>query len=628
MGKLRFTITFILFWVIIIFSCLLAENFALLSSDHMGGMNMTSLYLLTFFIIFMLVFYYFKERKHNQIKVDKILLPIIAIFGLVSILTVWWQGPREFVNPDDGFTTAISFSFKQKMSYTLQIVVWCAVLYGLLFINNRYSISRKWLAWLPFVYAWGVVTCSVVDFFMEFKSIVGIFDGTYTGSGITFIVYNANVWGHLLLVGLFSFVILSLKKFRLPYYFAMVHLFIMIIFTSCATAFFAGIVVLFAYSLYEILSLFNAQRRKSVKYLIIYLSSLGLFFMTFGLMVLLKVPLFDNFWRFISKQIIEKDYSTLTSRTDIWSSIFKLLSQNPVDLIFGLGYKTGNAIFTQYFLAYNNHEFAIRSAHNGIMEIFLRHGIIGIAMYMSSVVLYVYGAIRLLKRKQYRVVYFYVICIGGLIVHSVAESTMLFTPNIGGTYATLVFFLPIANETKRKYFMELNADLQQAEIGELKHDRKSFLYFINIMTMGIIIALSVSLAIGYLNHNVSTLVIYLVLIALSVASLFAASLIFSKLGKISFKESLMALIVKPIKDNYISLLIAFVPGLTCAFVLPLIGSFDLFASLLYTLCVFVLFNFAYSLLHKPENNLTLEIINNQFTFVLRNVSSEVPYEQK
>ena len=111
MGKLRFTLTFVLFWIIIVFSCLLAENFALLSNDHMGGMNMTSLYLLTFFILFMLGYYYFKERKYNQIKLDKILLPIIAIFGLVSIATVWWQGPREFVNPDDGYSALISFNF-------------------------------------------------------------------------------------------------------------------------------------------------------------------------------------------------------------------------------------------------------------------------------------------------------------------------------------------------------------------------------------------------------------------------------------------------------------------------------------------------------------------------------------
>ena len=98
MGKLRFTLTYILFWFVIVFSCLLAENFALLSSDHMGGMSPDSLMMLSLFIIFALVFYYFLEHKKNKLTFDKILLPIIAVFGLVCITTIWWQGPRVFDN--------------------------------------------------------------------------------------------------------------------------------------------------------------------------------------------------------------------------------------------------------------------------------------------------------------------------------------------------------------------------------------------------------------------------------------------------------------------------------------------------------------------------------------------------
>ena len=82
MGKLRFTLTYLLFWIIIAFSCLLAENFSLLTVDHMGGMQMGSLFMLSFFIILLLVFYYILERKHNKIKIDTILLCTIATFVL------------------------------------------------------------------------------------------------------------------------------------------------------------------------------------------------------------------------------------------------------------------------------------------------------------------------------------------------------------------------------------------------------------------------------------------------------------------------------------------------------------------------------------------------------------------
>ena len=624
MGKLKYTLTYILFWVIIIFSCLLAENIALLSSDHMGGMNMTSLYLLTFFIIFMLAYYFFREWKSNQIKIDKVLLPIIAAFGLVSILTVWWQGPREFINAD-GFSTSVSFSVKEKISYTFQIAVWCAVLYGLLFVNNRYSISRKWLKWLPLVYVWGILACTIVDFFMEISTIGAIFAGTYEGNGIQFVIYNSNVWAHLILTGLLSCIVMNLKKFKLVYYFIMIHLFIMIIFTSCATAFFVGLVAMVAYSLYEILSLIKTQKNKSIKLLVVYLSGITIFFSIFAILVLLNVPIFSNFWQYVSGQIIQKDYNTLTSRTSIWASIFELLCKNPIDLIFGLGYKTGNKIFTQYFLAYNSHGFEIRSAHNGEMEIILRHGLFGLSFYIAAFILFARGISALVKRKQYRIAYFYLLCVVGLLIHSVAESTMFLTPNIGGTYATLVFFLPVANETKRKYFLELNADLQEAE-ENTSGDKNSLLYFINTLTIGLIIALVVSLPIKFLYSEIAMLIVYLGLIGLSLVSLLVAPVIMSKITKMSYKELVSLCVIKPIKDNYIAVLLSLVGGLVFAIALPSIGNFDAFVTLLYTLCVFVLFIFAFSLFHKKENNQTIDLFNNKFRSLLRKVSGEVSYE--
>lgn len=119
MGKLRFTLTYLLFWFIIIFSCLLAENFALFSSDHMGGMSNDSLILLSLFVIFALAFYYFLEHKKNKLTFDKVLLPIIGTFGLISIATIWWQGPRTFDNPWKYIAVTIEFTAQEKMAYTL-----------------------------------------------------------------------------------------------------------------------------------------------------------------------------------------------------------------------------------------------------------------------------------------------------------------------------------------------------------------------------------------------------------------------------------------------------------------------------------------------------------------------------
>ena len=110
MGKLRFTLTYLLFWFAIIFSCLLAENFSLFTNDHMGGMELGSLYLLSFFTILLLVFYYVLERKYNRIKLDTVLLCVILTFGLISVLTVCFQGTRTFADGINGVLFGMRFT--------------------------------------------------------------------------------------------------------------------------------------------------------------------------------------------------------------------------------------------------------------------------------------------------------------------------------------------------------------------------------------------------------------------------------------------------------------------------------------------------------------------------------------
>ena len=107
-----------------------------------------------------------------------------------------------------------------------------------------------------------------------------------------------------------------------------------------------------SYSVFEIIAMFYKQRKKLVTYLAAYIGGLIVLATGFALMVVINVDIFSNFWDFVVRENLNKDYSTLTSRTGIWASVFGLLSKNPIDFIFGLGYKTGNAIFTEYFRHY------------------------------------------------------------------------------------------------------------------------------------------------------------------------------------------------------------------------------------------------------------------------------------
>ena len=628
MGKLRFTLTYLLFWIIIAFSCLLAENFSLLTVDHMGGMQMGSLFMLSFFIILLLVFYYILERKHNKIKIDTILLCTIATFGLISVLTIVLQPARTFSDGLNGATNSISFSSEEKFAYVFQVIIWCAVLYGVLYAITRYSISRRWLKWLAFIYIVGLFICALVDVFMEADKIAGIFNGNYLGD-VQFVIYNSNVWGHLLLIGVFSCVVLCLKRFKIYYYIPMMFFVVMIVFTSCATATFVSLAITIAYTIFEIVAMFYKQRKKLVTYLFAYIGGLIIFAAVFALMVIVNVNVFANFWQFVYREIIHKDYSTLTSRTGIWASVFGLLSKNPIDFIFGLGYRTGNAIFTTYYMTYRDANFAIRSTHNGVIEIFLRHGLLGVLMYAALLSTFVFGLAKLIKIKQYRVAYLYSLCFVGILAHSIAESTTFFTPNIGGIYITLIFFLPVAKETKYNHLKELNRDLQYTKIVHNKVTPTNICYFINSMLIGLIIAmLSVFLC---KNSAANPMYNTAMIVCIAVACFLIVGLIVPPLYLVAnknqtVKNAFKYALIKPIFDGKIVIAMTIALAVISEVIFQTFFELDLFARIMFCLYVFAIYSLTSLIFYKKDNCPVLDEANNRFTVLLTTISREVPYE--
>ena len=585
MGKLRFTLTYLLFWFIIVFSCLLAENFALFSSDHMGGMSIDSLIMLSMFVIFLLIVYYIRERNRNKITIDKVLLPIIVIFGLVSIATIWWQGDRSFLAQSNDVVT-VSFSVQEKVLYTLQIVAWCAVLYGILFVFNRYSISRKWLKWLTFAYVIGVFACTLTDIVMEFKDITAIFTNAYTGSGLSFIIYNSNVWANIILV-------------------------------AVLTAVYISAIAIIAYTLYEIFSKFVDRKRYAARLLFVYFSVLLFLFGFFTMMINLNVPIFVNLWSFMNTHIFKKDYSTLTSRTGIWASVFHLLCERPIDLVFGLGYKTGNAIFTRYF-ALQSAGFEARSAHNGIVEITLRHGLFGLLLYVSLLSTFIVGIVKLLKNKRYRVAYIYGICFLGILAHSITESTMFFVPNIEATYLTMIFFLPVVNASKEKYFIELNKDLQKQNTPLVKPHRGDVLYFVGTFLLSIIVAFATSFSVHPIYSHPRLLTIYIVVASVAAIALIGVFITLILMSKKRGNNRLLFLG----KEFIIPFVSSIIVGVITSLLLQLKFSFDTFSILLFTIFVIFFYMIVFSILYKRENNHLYAFFDVGFTKVLQTISRE------
>ena len=348
MGKLRFTLTNIIFWIVLLLSCFLSENFAILNNNPFKGFSVDSAFILTVSTIILLVLYYFLEHKKNGLTFDKVLLPGLIISALFLVWTVFRQGNRTFPTSDGSGTLTFSFSLSDRFLAALAIFVWLAVTYALVFVYNRYRLNKESYRWVAKVYLIAVGLMCLIDVFVELDKIVAIFNGTYQGGGLEFFFGNANIWSLLVFAGILTTSLLSYKGFKLYYYIPMMALYTFNILTTCATTIYISSAIIFVYSLYEIFTNNKDNKKQRFINLFIFIGSISTVVLLFVILVNAKVPMFYNLWAFIEHSIFHKDFLTMTGRVDIWKKVWHLLSNNPLDLIFGLGHKTSSVIFKEY----------------------------------------------------------------------------------------------------------------------------------------------------------------------------------------------------------------------------------------------------------------------------------------
>ena len=490
MGKLRFTLTNIIIWIVLLLSCLLAENFALMNTNPLAGFSLAPAYILTFSTILLLVFYYLLEHKKNGLTFDRILLPSFIMMGILIIWTVFRQTNRTFIDWEGTGTFDISFAFNERLLFALQVIVWLGLLYSLVFVYNRFRLNKESYRWIAKIYLIVIVLLVIIDFFYEWDVIAGIFMGTYQGAGVQFLMGNANVWGLMIFTGIVSSLILLYKRFTWYYFSGLIGLFLFLIFTTSATAIYISLIVCLAYPIYEIFTHLKEDKKKTLIRFAIYMGIVIALTLLAVLFVLIKVPIFVNFWGFVDNSIFHKDFLTVTGRTIIWEHIFNLLKGNPLDLIFGLGHGTGQKIFQTYNASY----FSVKSAHNGVIEIFLRYGLLGAIIYVGVLGLIVFSLIKHLRNKNYRFVFIYGLAFVAVVLHSIAESTMMFTPNVGGVFFGFVVALPILNVLQEKRLNKLKEDLKSVEVTPETISKNAYMISILSIMGATIVAIIIKMA--------------------------------------------------------------------------------------------------------------------------------------
>lgn len=593
MGKLRLILTSLLFYIVLFLSCFLAENFAFYNSNPLGGLNRSSLLLIAFLIILLLGFYYYLEHRKNGLRFDKFLLPAISICFFLMALTIIWQNGLSNVD---------------KIITIVQIFIWMAVLYTILFTNNRYNAIKKVSTIFAFTYLIFILICTVIDLFIEGKSFGAIFNGTYSESGFRFVVYNANVWGMMLLFGQLTAYVLSIKKFNILYYIASIVLFLFNIMTTCTTTVFIGAVLLVLYTVYEAVCIFKNNKKNAIILVASFFGSIALVAIVSTILYQTHVVGFVNLWDFLVSKTFIKDYSTFTHRTNIWENVFKILLENPRDFIFGLGFKNGNRVLEA--------KVGFRSAHNGFIEIFLRHGLIGEIIYLSALGLFVFSIIQLIKKKQYRFAIISSTLFLALLIHGFFESTTFFTPNIEGSYLLLAFYLPVVNVLKEKKIAELKEDIELNKQEVASIDKKNVLQNILKVVLGLAASFFVASFIDSKNNQNVKVVFLIIALSLLVAIVVSAIVFYLAVFKEKFGSLFKNCLLRLLVDNFFALLIVITLGLAFVHLIKQYSDINAFASVVVSFIIFTLYLIVGSLLPNKNRNEFVEHTNQKYLSVL------------
>ena len=462
MGKLKFTLANILFWISIIASCLLLENVAFLSSDLKGGLNNTIFFMLFALAMIGYLAYFIVGHVKNKTTIDFFLIAVLGIgFGcaLVSIFS-FKQISFESSNPDYSFSYMVDAW--EHVRQALSLVTFFVTLYALLFFFNKNHPSiRK----LSFIFIIILIICYIsiiYSLIAEYKLYEDIFLTVDSSKEMQSLFWNPNMFAGFILMGIASAMGLNYFKKNVFSIISIPLFLIEIIFIGSLTSILIAIAAILVYSLIEIIFVIRKNVKKGVWLLALYLFGVVAIYIIFACGLQLDMGNFSIFCNYLKRKIVNADYLTFTHRTFLWAASLKLLGENPLNLIFGFGFRNSQIVLGGYQSAIKLSEYAPISSHSAYIQILMNFGIIGATIYGSFLIYYLYCFIRLL-RKDARFALIYAVIGGIFLGYASMESVICFNPNVQGLLVGLVFFLPMINKYKHYKHPQLGDDALEVE---------------------------------------------------------------------------------------------------------------------------------------------------------------------
>ncbi len=528
MGKLKFTLSNIWFWVALLFVSFLTENLSLLTSNIKEGFNIATLTILSIGCLACLFMYYFVSHKENKMKIDWILLPGIAILGISMLLGIWLQGSYSVTYLDGSQTLTIAYTTYERVRASVILVLFLALMYALTFMMNANRTTNRILVFLAYVGIGAAIVSIIYSLCTEMDIYIDMFKGVgTTGRYIDSFYGNKNYYGGVLFIGVLTCIILNYYRPRLHWYL------LMLVFLGVSisiTALLPTLISSAAIIIYYIEEIVRFAVKKKWKYCIFALVSL--------LIVLVVAILFywgsKHSWpgfatldAFISKAFKDKSFSTLSDRTELWKWLLPMCFDSPLHAILGHGFLLSEKYILNATEALRNGILpGVRTTHNGYLEMMFDYGLVGLIVHLALIGYFLYCAIRLLLEKRFHFVFTYVFVVVCCAVYNFCESSSFFDAGTKEIYMTVLFMMPIISEYKMSRHPEKIEEIKNHPAEKKAWDPIVVGRWVSLIMMSFLVVSAVSLVNTQLYETTSMKNLILnVVIGLSISTLFVPYLV-------------------------------------------------------------------------------------------------------
>ncbi len=456
MSHVRFTLTYVLFWIILVLTGFLVENVALLTSSPREGFEMNAVYLLSFLLLLVIIVYFVTEHKKNNLKINWLLAILLLTLFIINIVTMWSQSESTTYSyaTDDGTinTYTVVVTNSDKILFTLQLLFTFVVIYIFLVPYRQKQLTQKtnvWLYWLYVLVALISIGCSI---WLDWDVFQGIFtnEQVWTVGTISSFYTNSNFYGMSLMLAIMCLCVIQLHKPRWYSFPLMLVFFVACVSSSCEAAVFISIVIIFGYVIYSLFNGFRKHWGRTLTYLIVWSLILIGLVITYYVLVQKEVGFVVKIDNYLTYHILTagNNFSLTESRGETWGYALTVLGDDITSWIFGKGYGVDSMLVHGVYMSHhpNGDAYSILTAHSTFLQLLVKGGIIGAVFYYGLMLYFLFCIIYLCVKKKWKNAYIYLLCFLGIMIHGVVESTFFFEGNTKGLVITLLFFMPAVNE--------------------------------------------------------------------------------------------------------------------------------------------------------------------------------------